>query len=36
MLTKEELDDVVKYEVISDHVVKLGEKMGFRLESIKR
>lgn len=36
LLSEEELDYVVKYEVISDHVLKMSEKMGFKLESIKR
>lgn len=35
-LPEEELIDVTKYEVISDHIRNIGEKMGFKLESIKK
>lgn len=35
-LTEEELDEVVKYEDISDKALRMGEKIGFKYESMKR
>ena len=36
MLSEGEFEEVVRYEIISDHVQKMGEKIGFKFESIKR